>query len=53
MGGDVYIGQASWIGVGSSIINNIKIGQECIVAIRNIKNECKVVGNPARMITNE
>lgn len=58
MGGTVHIGQASWIGVGSSIINNIKIGQECIVGagtvvIRNIKNECKVVGNPARMITNE
>ncbi len=58
MGGTVHIGQASWIGVGSTIINNIEIGRGCIigagtVVIRNIKNECKVVGNPARMITNE
>ena len=31
--------------------NAVKHGN--FVCIRNIKNECKVVGNPARMITNE
>ena len=51
--GQVKVGESSFIGANSTIIQIIEIGKECIigagsVVIRNIPNNSKAVGNPAR-----
>tara|TARA_B110001469_G_C9480294_1_gene240846 strand:+ start:141 stop:740 length:600 start_codon:yes stop_codon:yes gene_type:complete len=53
--GQVKIGKISFIGSNSTIIQCIIIGDNCIigagtVVIKNIENNCKVVGNPGRII---
>ena len=55
IGGNCIVGQLSWIGLGASLVINIKIGFNSVVGagsvvIKNIDNDMKVVGNPARMI---
>jgi len=53
--GQVKVVESSFIGANSTIIQTIEIGKECIigagtVVIRNIPNNSKVVGNPAKII---
>ncbi len=53
--GSVKIGEFSWIGAGSVIIQGIEIGKNVTigagsVVINNIPNNSIVVGNPARII---
>jgi sugar O-acyltransferase (sialic acid O-acetyltransferase NeuD family) len=53
--GGVKISNGSFIGIGSTIIHNINIGQWCIigagsVVIKDVNNFSKVVGNPIRII---
>jgi len=52
-GGNVTIGEGSFLGIGTSVIPNKKIGNWVItgagsVVIRNIPNNCTVVGIPAK-----
>jgi len=53
IGGKVVIKNKTWIGLGSKIINNIKIGSNVIigagsVVVKNIKDNKRVMGVPAR-----
>ena len=53
--GNVTIGFGSWIGIGASIIQGITIGNETIigagsVVIKDVPDQSKAVGNPARII---
>ena len=55
LGGNVRIGKGSWIGIGSSIIQGIKIGEEVLlgagsVVIKDLPDTVKAVGNPAKII---
>jgi acetyltransferase-like isoleucine patch superfamily enzyme len=52
---DTYIGKNSFIGVGSTILPGVKIGDEVIigassVVTKNIPSNSVAVGNPARVI---
>jgi sugar O-acyltransferase (sialic acid O-acetyltransferase NeuD family) len=52
MGGTVFIGEKTWVCVGSSIANNIKIGNNSIigagaVVIKDVPNNVLAVGVPA------
>jgi acetyltransferase EpsM len=53
--GNVIIGELTFIGANSTIIQGKSIGKNCIVGagsviIRNIDNDCKVAGNPGKKI---
>lgn len=53
--GGSIVGNNCYIGSGSKIINGIEIGNETLVGlgsnvIRSVPQNCKVVGNPARII---
>lgn len=53
--GNVTIGELTFIGANSTIIQGKMIGEKCIVGagtvvIRNVDNNNKVVGNPAKII---
>ena len=55
LAGGVNVGRLSMVGIGASVIQNIKIGEEVIigagsVVINNLKNKMKVAGVPARLI---
>ncbi len=55
LGGHVTVGDESWIGIGSCVIEGRTIGKRCIVGagaavIRDIPDDTKVVGVPARPI---
>ena len=55
IGGTTYIGKQSWICIGSSVINNINIGQEVVVAsgssvTRDIIDNSFVAGTPAKVV---
>lgn len=55
LAGTVKIGEETWIGAGTTIINNIQIGKMCVVGagsviIKNIKDSKKIIGNPGREI---
>jgi sugar O-acyltransferase (sialic acid O-acetyltransferase NeuD family) len=52
MGGTVFIGEKTWICVGSSIANNIKIGNNTIIGagaviIKDVPNKVLAAGVPA------
>ncbi len=52
LGGSVKVGKKSWLGIGSVVINNINICNDCIigagaVVIKNITEPGTYVGNPA------
>jgi sugar O-acyltransferase (sialic acid O-acetyltransferase NeuD family) len=54
MGGTVCIGKKTWVCVGSSIANNIKVGQEVVigagaVVIKDVPDKVLVAGVPARI----
>jgi len=53
--GNVNIGELTFIGANSTIIQRITVGNNCIVGagsviIKNVNNNCKIVGNPGRII---
>jgi UDP-perosamine 4-acetyltransferase len=55
LGGNVTVGEFSFLGVGCKVIPNISIGERVTagagaVIIRNIESDAKVVGVPARSI---
>ncbi len=55
--GNVHVGEGSWIGAGAIVIPGIKIGKWCTVGagavvIKDIPDGAIVVGNPARIISN-
>jgi len=52
LAGNVNVGRLSWLGIGSSVIEGINIGEEVTVGagaviIKNIPDKKIVVGNPA------
>ncbi|NQY23181.1 MAG: acyltransferase [Campylobacteraceae bacterium] len=54
-GGKIIIGDGSWLGVGSTILPNVKIGKHCIigansVVTKNVPDYHIVAGNPAIII---
>ena len=53
--GGVEVGEGSWVGAGAVIIQGIRIGKNCMVGagavvIRDVPDDAKVVGNPAKSI---
>lgn len=53
--GTVHIGNSTWIGIGSSVINDITIETNCIVGagsivVKNLKQSGKYFGVPAKLI---
>ena len=53
--GTVDIGKRTWIGIGSSIINNLTICDDCIIGagstvIKDIKEEGTYTGSPVRKV---
>lgn len=55
IGGQVTIGRESFIGIGSTIINDISIGKNCFigggsVVVNNIPDNTLAYGNPAKNI---
>ena len=56
LAGHVVVGSRSWIGIGSSIIQNISIGSDVIVGagaavVRDLPNGVTAVGVPARVVS--
>ena len=49
IGKNCYIGSGSYIGGGITIGDNVKIGAHSVV-IKDVPDNCTVVGNPARII---
>ena len=49
LGNNVYIGAGAKIIGGITIGNNVKIGAGSVV-VKNVPDNCTVVGNPARII---
>jgi len=52
IGGTVNIGEQTWIGIGATIINNIAIGSNCVIAAgavitKDVPNNVLVAGVPA------
>ncbi len=55
IGGTAEVGELSFIGLGTSVINNVKIGREVVIGagsviIRDVPDFVTVVGNPGRII---
>ena len=55
LGGAVTVGDGSWIGIGSQVIQGINIGKNVMVGagstvIRDIPDHAVVVGTPARIV---
>ena len=55
--GDVEVGEGSWIGTGTTIIQGIQIGKDCYigagsVVVKNIPDGSVCYGNPARIKNN-
>lgn len=53
--GPISIGDGSWIGIGSAILPNVKIGKNCVigansVVTKDIPDYSVAVGNPAKVI---
>lgn len=58
LGGGVEIGNSTWIGIGATVKNNMRITQNCIVGagavvIKHIDHEGVYAGVPVRRINNE
>jgi sugar O-acyltransferase (sialic acid O-acetyltransferase NeuD family) len=54
LGGTVTIGKKTWVCVGSSIANNIKIGEECVIGagsavIQDVPDKVLAAGVPAKI----
>lgn len=55
LGGSVHISQDSWIGIGSQVIQGVRIGSNVLVGagstvIRDIPDNAVVMGSPARIV---
>lgn len=55
LAGGVEIGELTWIGIGASVRQLVVIGRNVVVGagavvVRNILDDCTVIGNPARNI---
>lgn len=55
LGGTVRVGKSTWVGIGTSINNNVNICERCIIGagaviIRNIDESGTYVGVPAKRI---
>lgn len=55
LGGNVSVGDGSWIGIGSQVLQGITIGKNVMVGagstvIRDIPDHAVVVGTPARIV---
>jgi len=53
--GNVRVGERTWIGAGSVVIQGIRIGKGCMigagsVVVKDIPDNIEVMGNPARII---
>jgi len=53
--GSVEIGDGTWIGIGVSVLSNVKIGQNCVigagsVVTKDIPDFCIAAGVPARIM---
>ena len=56
LAGEVYVGARSWIGIGSSVIQQVRIGSDVIVGagaavVSDVPNQVTVVGVPARILS--
>lgn len=55
VGGDIHIGDGSWIGANVTILPNVNIGKGCIIAAGSLVNKdcqdnCIYAGVPAKLI---
>jgi len=55
LGGNVKVGECSWVGIGASILPGVKLGRNVTigagaVVINNIEDGVTAVGNPARIV---
>ena len=55
LAGEVSVGSRSWIGIGSSVIQQVHIGSDVIVGagavvLRDLPNNVTAAGVPARII---
>lgn len=55
LGGGVTIGRATWVGIGSTVIENIRIGSRCLVGaaslvLRDLPDGVVAYGTPAQVI---
>jgi sugar O-acyltransferase (sialic acid O-acetyltransferase NeuD family) len=53
LAGNVFVGEESWIGIGSSIIEGCRIGNRCIIAagavvVCDVSDDMRMAGVPAR-----
>ena len=53
--GEVEVGEGTWVGAGTTVIQGIHIGRDCFigagsVVVKDIPNGCLCYGNPARII---
>jgi serine acetyltransferase len=53
--GPVEIGDGTWVGIGASILPNVKIGKNCVigagaVVTRDVPDFCVAVGVPAQVV---
>lgn len=56
LAGAVKVGKESWLGIGSAVINNITVSENCIIGagaivINNLTEPGTYVGIPARILT--
>jgi len=55
LAGGVIVGRASWLGIGSCVMQQVSIGENVIVGagaavVKNTSNNCTLVGVPAKRI---
>ncbi len=53
--GPIEIGAGTWIGIGASVLSNVKIGTHCVIGagaivVSNIPDFCIAVGVPAKIV---
>lgn len=53
--GEVEIGEGTWVGAGTTIIQGVHVGKDCFigagaVVVKDIPDGCLCYGNPARVV---